>query len=515
MNRYLPDKKAPSSKQQAPEKNQTPITKLQTARSKVADRLRNKFGPVNLELAGSFQLGAWSSAARFLSSALATAAFFVCLMASTQLVPAFCGFYVAKADTKLFNKASQVVLVRHEDKTVLTMANDYHGDPKEFAIVIPVPTFLEKDQIHIGDKALLDHLDAYSAPRLVEYFDPDPCAPVMLLRDFSGVSVNSADGKAKGASALGVKIEAEYTVGEYDILILSAEQSEGLETWLTQNGYKIPKGAAGVLESYIKQNMRFFVAKVNLSEKARLGYTYLRPIQVAYESPKFMLPIRLGMVNADGPQELFVYALSQKGRIETINYRTVKLPSGMDLPLYVKDVFGDFYRAMFDQQVKREDMRVVFQEYAWDMGWCDPCAADPLSTDELRKLGVFWLENTALSPSSFPRPIPGGPQNVFITRLHLRYDAQHFPEDLVFQETGDRSNFQGRYVLRHPWTGKSDCPGAKAYQEELAKRRKNEAEVLANLTGWDIAQIQKKMGMTDSASEIRTVKKWYQKIWPD
>ena len=93
-----------------------------------------------------------------------------------QALFAFCGFYVAKADTKLFNKASQVVLVRQDDKTVLTMANDFKGDPKEFAVVIPVPTVLQKDQIHVGDKALLDHLDAYSAPRLVEYFDEDPCA---------------------------------------------------------------------------------------------------------------------------------------------------------------------------------------------------------------------------------------------------------------------------------------------------------------------------------------------------
>src|SRR5947208_11673236 len=89
----------------------------------------------------------------------------------------FCGFYVAKADTKLFNKASQVVLVRQDDKTVLTMANDFKGDPKEFAIVVPVPTVLEKDQIHVGDRALIEHLDAYSAPRLVEYFDDDPCRP--------------------------------------------------------------------------------------------------------------------------------------------------------------------------------------------------------------------------------------------------------------------------------------------------------------------------------------------------
>src|SRR4026207_946701 len=87
---------------------------------------------------------------------------------------AFCGFYVAKADTKLFNKASQVVLVRQDDRTVLTMANDFKGDPKEFAIVIPVPTVLQKDQIHVGDKALLDHLDAYSAPRPARYLDGEP-----------------------------------------------------------------------------------------------------------------------------------------------------------------------------------------------------------------------------------------------------------------------------------------------------------------------------------------------------
>src|SRR3954452_10639045 len=87
---------------------------------------------------------------------------------------AFCGFYVAKADTRLFNKASQVVLVRQGDRTVLTMANDFKGDPKEFAVVIPVPSVLQKEQIHIGEKALLDHLDADSVPRLVEYFDEDP-----------------------------------------------------------------------------------------------------------------------------------------------------------------------------------------------------------------------------------------------------------------------------------------------------------------------------------------------------
>ena len=52
------------------------------------------------------------------------------------------------------------------------------------------------------------------------------------------------DGRAAPAKALGVTIEAQYTVGEYDILILSAQQSSGLETWLRENGYRIPAGAS-------------------------------------------------------------------------------------------------------------------------------------------------------------------------------------------------------------------------------------------------------------------------------
>lgn len=433
---------------------------------------------------------------------LNTLALFVAL-AAAPAAHAFCGFYVAKADSRLFNRASQVVLVRNGDRTVLTMANDFQGDPKEFAIVIPVPTFLEKDQIQVTEKALIDHLDAYTAPRLVEYFDEDPCAPKMRYMARTALFSAPAE-KAERANALGVKIEAQYLIGEYDILILSAEQSGGLETWLKENDYRIPAGASRVLDSYIKQKMRFFVARVNLAEKAKLGFSYLRPIQVAYENPKFMLPIRLGTVNADGPQELFIYALSPKGRIETVNYRTVRLPTGMDLPLFIKSEFADFYRAMFADQVRREEMRCVFQEYAWDMGWCDPCAADPLSNDELRKLGVFWLGDQpggapqpvgARLPRSFRRPIPGGPQNTFVTRLHVRYDARTFPEDLVFQETSDRNNFQGRYVLRHPWTGTGDCPQSKTYKEELTKRQGKEAETLANLTGWKIEDIRRKMSL--------------------
>ena len=436
---------------------------------------------------------------------LALTSLVVLIWWSADTLSAFCGFYVCKADTRLFNKASQVVLVRDDDKTVLTMANDFKGDPKEFAIVIPVPAVLERGQIHVGDKALLDHLDAYSAPRLVEYFDENPCTP-SRTRDTiaAGVGVGGALLKApapRSLDTLGVRIEASYTIGEYDILILSAQESGGLETWLRRSGYQIPSGASAVLASYIRQGMKFFVARVNLKEQAKLGFTFLRPIQVAYESPKFMLPIRLGMVNAAGPQELFVYALTRRGRVEATNYRTVKLPTGMDLPVYVKQEFPAFYRAMFDQQVRLNRMETVFTEYAWDMGWCDPCAAEPMSASELGQLGVFWLGGGA----ALPQRAGSGGSNVFITRLHVRYDAAHFPEDLVFQQTADRTNFQGRYVLRHPWTGTESCDAAASYRSALAMRAELEAQSLADLTGWNITDIRGRMNIVAT--------KWWQRIW--
>ena len=429
------------------------------------------------------------------------------LLGNAPSAAAFCGFYVARADTRLFNQASQVVLVRDGDRTVITMASDFRGDLSEFAMVVPVPTFLEREQIHVADQGLIDHLDAYSAPRLVEYHDANPCLMYYesLRRQGSApAATEDAQLRQETARALGVEIEASYAVGEYDILILSAEESGGLVTWLRNNGYRLPPGAQPVVASYLKQGMRFFVARVNLEKQSELGFQNLRPLQVAFETPRFMLPIRLGTVNADGPQELFVYTLTRKGRVETTNYRTVRLPTGMDLPTFLKEPasFSDFYRDMFSRQVEKERMRAVFLEYAWDMAWCDPCAADPLSAEQLRELGVFWASEGR-----------GPAQDVFLTRLHLRYDREHFPEDLRFQQTGDRSNFQGRYVMRHPWTGGDSCRAADDYRRSLRRRQEGEAQRLASLTGWSHQEIRRRMGLHRAAGGETPEVPWWKKLW--
>ena len=430
---------------------------------------------------------------------------------------AFCGFYVGKAGAELYNHASKVVLVRDGNRTVLTMSNDFEGNMKDFALVVPVPTVLEKDQIHVGDKKYIDRIDSYSAPRLVEYSDPNPCqvynyrsmAPMAAGAGLASTKKDDlADDREERAKALGVKIEAEYSVGEYDIAILSAKQSDGLETYLKEQGYQIPAKAAAALEPYIKQNMKFFVAKVNLDEQKNTGVTYLRPIQIAYESEKFMLPIRLGMANAKGAQDLLVYTLTRKGRVESANYKTVNVPTDSEVPEYIQQEFPKFYGAVFAKAHKQSDYRAVHTEYVWNAGSCDPCVDSPLTTEEMKGLGVFWLD--AAQQQSYHGYYAGG--TAVVTRLHVRYDAEHFPEDLVFQETGDQSTFQARYILRHPFKGDLSCPAGEQYKKALDTRHQQELNTLASLTGWSKAAIAHRMG-NDAPGADPANQPWYKRLW--
>ncbi|MDO6431302.1 DUF2330 domain-containing protein [Flavitalea sp. BT771] len=409
---------------------------------------------------------------------------------------AFCGFYVSKADGTLKNKTSQVIVVHDGDRSTITMYNDFKGDLKDFAMVVPVPVVLKERDIKVVDQKIFATLNDYSQPRLVEYYDNNPCGIQDKLQGrVPGLAMGEVVvvGYGKSKKDLGVRIEARYLVGEYDILILSAKESQGLKTWLTENGYKIPAGAEEVLEPYIRSNLKFFVVKVNEEEKKKLPGNFLRPIQISFNSPRFMLPIRLGMANAEGDQDMVVYAFSKRGRIECANYRTVSLPTGKNIPLFVQQNFGNFYSNLFQHQWKMEGKAVTMLEYAWDVSprnyvKCDPCVASAPSRQDLVQAGVWWMGGSPLADDEAGQEAS---DKVYFTRLHVRYNRKAFPQDLLFQETANTENFQARYIITHPATGDLSCPEGKKYLNELKERRKDELEMLTYLTGkgpddWDL-----------------------------
>jgi hypothetical protein len=274
-----------------------------------------------------------------------------------------------------------------------------------------------------------------------------------------------------------VKIEAKFDVGEYKILILSAKDSTGLEYWLQDNHYKIPANAAPLLKPYVQAGMKFFVAKVDPKKVKEVGgHIALSPLRFHYDSEDFSLPIRLGMANSSGKQDLIVSIVSATKRYEVANYKNVTIPTNFDVKPEVKNRFGEFYAALFDKTVEKNPGAVV-TEYAWTataplypggQGYhCDPCPPVEVNDQDMMTLGADIVGGTIQK---------GG---FVLTRLHARYGPGDMKDDLRFREgkgiTGgremrnergelehgsiasDQSFFQARYAIRHAWTGPVAC----------------------------------------------------------
>jgi len=410
---------------------------------------------------------------------------------------AFCGFYVSGADAPLTNNATQVVMMREGTRTVLSMQNAYQGPPQDFAMVVPVPVVLQKENVKTLERDVFERVDRLTAPRLVEYWEQDPCPkPMMAMAEFGAGGAARLGGAHRvfpmsaAAAPPPVKIEAQFTVGEYDVVVLSATDSTALDAWLRQNHYKIPSGAEPYLRPYVQMGMKFFVAKVDVSKVKfeRVGngpeQAVLSPLRFHYDSDAFNLPIRLGLINSSGKQDLIVTILAPGQRYEVANYDNVAVPTNVDVSDATRERFASFYATLFDDTVQRHPRSVV-TEYSWSSNSCDPCPTPPLQTSDLMTLGADVL------PSTAPPPPPGGgapvlrpmrrpPSGTFvITRLHARYSKDALGDDLVFRaappivggrefvqdgtklEQGARpdatNNFQARYVIRHSWTGPIAC----------------------------------------------------------
>jgi hypothetical protein len=463
--------------------------------------------------------------------ALACSAIAVALAASPNEARAFCGFYVGGAGAQMFNNATQVVLMRDGLRTVLSMQNNYQGPPTGFAMVVPVPVVLSKDKVKTLPREVFDHVDKLDAPRLVEYWEQDPCHPYahdgerMVMAAPSSMEMEAGEGKS--ARDLGVKVEAKFSVGEYDIVILSAKDSSGLDTWLRKERYEIPAGAEPYLRPYVQRGSKFFVAKVDPKRVTFVnGQATLSPLRFHYDSDQFALPIRLGLVNSGGAQDLIVHILAKNQRYEVANYPNVAVPTNLDVSEATREQFGAFYAALFDRVIAKNPKAVV-TEYAWQAGSCDPCPTPPLDVDSLATLGADVLPSVSdeEDPSSFAGSFT-------LTRLHARYTKETLGADLVFKEAGPimggrevrsgpngtlergavsagENNFQARYAIRHPWTGPIECKDPKRgiWGGPPGKPRATDAQPAQNLAFAPRGKVQLAAFIKEDAPELDVVAK--------
>ena len=220
--------------------------------------------------------------------------------------------------------------------------------------------------------------------------------------------------------------------------------------------------------------MKFFVAKVDPAKvKFEDGRAALSPLRFHYDTDEFNLPIRLGLANSSGTQDLIVSILSPGQRYEVANYGNVTIPTNLDVRSSVRDKFGEFYAALFDRTVEKNPGAVV-TEYAWMATNCDPCPGPVIAMSELSTLGLDVLGGDKGAAA----PFSGDAMSMVLTRLHARY-GKTITEDLVFKQASpivggrefmgtngkleERSqpsgvnNFQARYAIRNEWTGPIAC----------------------------------------------------------
>jgi hypothetical protein len=419
--------------------------------------------------------------------AWAIAAAAAALVTAAPAAHAFCGFYVSGSGAKASSATAHVVLMRQGTKTVVSMQSDYDGPLEDFALVVPVPVVLQQADVKTLARDVLARVDALGAPRLVEYWEQDPCpAPVKDRGSEAAVAPRSAPPAPVPVIANGrpaVKIEAAFEVGEYSISILSATEAAGLEAWLKQNRYQLPAGAEPLLRPYVDAGGKFFVAKVDPTKVAVVGgRAALSPLRFHYDSEDFSLPIRLGLANASGAQDLIVNILSEDKRYEVANYKNVFIPTNLDVRPAVKARFSAFYAALLERTLEANPGAVV-TEYAWTatpFAKCDPCPDSLPAESDLLTLGGDVIGGKIASGS------------YVLTRLHARFgradprtdakaDARTVVNaDLRFKEArpvvggrevwrpggleqgamaspDGKSYFQARYAIRHSWTGPLRC----------------------------------------------------------
>jgi hypothetical protein len=395
-----------------------------------------------------------------------------------------CGAYFARQsmtnaggrlDTNLYNRSTRTVYVRVGDETTVTMVADYRGDPREFAAVIAVPTILTREQIRTVDAKLVEHIDAATAPRFTIRQDRDPC-----FVPSKSVTTSRAGAPAMASPSLGaaprppaVVVEARYVVGDYDVAVLSASESDALLKWLASEGYQVPAAAEPVLAAYIAEGLKFFVAKVALKEGSRDGYKRLSPLQISYRSAKMWVPLRLRTVVAEGPQDMFVFALTEGAHVEAANMPSRVIDTARELPAFVRRQFDAFYEAAVAHahQETKGAVAIVEARQSFYNGLAASRAWN-LSPDDLAALGI--------DPKR-------GADRLTLTRLHVRYDRS-FANDLVF-ERSNSTPYLSSFTLHEPFQGEATCPQASEYKTRVAEQRTKEIDALQRLTGWSTSEI--------------------------
>ncbi len=347
-----------------------------------------------------------------------------------------------------YNPASALFVTREGTRTVLTMEVVYSGPPVELSMLIPVPTSIERDHVRTVTGSLFRNLDRRTSPRVRHVWPA-----CRRMRRPMPTRAASADGMGGGGTSaeplmrieeLGVDIEDEWEVDEYDITLLGADESTGLLTFLRQRGLDLKENAIPVLRAYIETDHRFVLARVDPSRATVLeDKMMLSPIQLEYDSEELRVPVRLGTLNSPGEQELLLYVLSDQGRFEVANRPNVTAPTDLRMRSDVRGGVAEVYKSLTDE-IFRQTPGAAITEFAHTLG-------SRVGRQQVRQLGIA-AERVA-------------GQTWTLTRIRHRYGIQ-LDDDLTLRPAAEPLRMTRRWP--HPELRVRGPAGQSAFHVQFA-----------------------------------------------
>ncbi|WP_343235224.1 DUF2330 domain-containing protein [Streptomyces sp. SID10853] len=190
----------------------------------------------------------------------------------------------------------------HREQIVMSLT--VAGNAKQAAWIMPVP---HRATVTLGDNALFDALDSVTAPvhRTRDHFWPHS-------DDWpfgSGSGNDGASAVPPRADAPAVGVVGRQRLGPFDVARLTATDPGALDSWLRQNGFRLPDGMTNDLKPYVDRKWEYVAVRLAPDHKGGTLAGILDPLKLTFASDRLVYPMRLSR-RARNPQTLGLYVLA-------------------------------------------------------------------------------------------------------------------------------------------------------------------------------------------------------------
>jgi len=202
----------------------------------------------------------------------------------------------------------------------------FTGRVEEFGMLIPFPAVPELRKV--SDNIFPHVRAAIDPPEVVVY------AANNRFRRFAGKGQAQGNSQAKNRNGLGLKrdqvrVVKEEAVGMYEVAVLEAGSAKALNKWMSDHGYKYPKGMDAACNDYVKLGWCFVAVKTKVSgkkavdpkpgmRKVKAGLPkdasfdgHVQAMGFRFQTERLVVPMRLSAFN-EGDLHNIVYVLTDQ-----------------------------------------------------------------------------------------------------------------------------------------------------------------------------------------------------------